>query len=93
MTSEPPPPSTSTSILHLYQNNAIPAGSQLVRLDLSDNPMTTEVAAALATALATQPHLQFLNLNDTSLGDEGVAAIAQALIQNQAAPLEVRGNF
>ena len=55
------------------------AGQQLVKLDLSDNPMTSEVAGELAGLIRSQPRLQVLNLNDTSLGDEGVAAVAEAL--------------
>lgn len=53
------------------------AGSSLVKLDLSDNPMTTEVAQALAEALRGQERLQVLNLNDVALGDEGVESIAE----------------
>lgn len=55
------------------------AGKCLQRLDLSDNPMTGDVAEALATMLQHQPHLRALNLNDTSLEDAGVSTIAQAL--------------
>jgi hypothetical protein len=54
------------------------AGRSLVRLDLSDNPMTAEAAPALAQALRGQPGLRSLNLNDTALGDEGVSAVAEA---------------
>ena len=54
-------------------------GNCLQRLDLSDNPMTGEVAESLAAMLKGQPHLRALNLNDTSLEDEGVSTIAQAL--------------
>ena len=53
------------------------AGSELQRLDLSDNPMTEEVAPALAEALRQQSGLVRLNLNDTSLQDEGISAIAE----------------
>ncbi|PNH05943.1 RAN GTPase-activating protein 1 [Tetrabaena socialis] len=56
------------------------AGRCLVRLDLSDNPLTAEVAPALAAALAAQPHLRTLNLNDTGLGPDGVAAVCGALL-------------
>ena len=48
-------------------------------MDLSDNPMTAEVAPALAELLLRHPELVALNLNDTSLTDEGVAAVAQSL--------------
>ena len=41
--------------------------------------MTGEVAESLAAMLKGQPHLRALNLNDTSLEDEGVSTIAQAL--------------
>ena len=53
------------------------AGAALQRLDLSDNPMTEEVAPALAEALRRQSGLVRLNLNDTSLKDEGISAIAE----------------
>ncbi len=41
--------------------------------------MTAEVAPALAELLLKHPELLALNLNDTSLTDEGVSAIAQSL--------------
>ncbi|MEW5304729.1 MAG: hypothetical protein WDW36_007321 [Sanguina aurantia] len=55
------------------------AGFHLARLDLSDNPMTAAVAPALAQLIALQPGLTALNLNDASLGDRGVAAVAAAV--------------
>lgn len=55
-------------------------GTCLRQLDLSDNPMTSEVAGALAEMLHSQVHLQILNLNDTSLEDEGVSTVAAALV-------------
>lgn len=55
------------------------AGGNLVRLDISDNPLTEEVAPALADCLAAQPNLTHLNLNDTSLTDEGVQEVCRAL--------------
>jgi large subunit ribosomal protein L31/Ran GTPase-activating protein 1 len=58
---------------------ALSAGSSLVRLDLSDNPLTEEVAGELAACLAKQPHLRHVNLNDTGLQDEGVEAICKSL--------------
>lgn len=64
--------------------NSMTPGNCLQRLDLSDNPMTGEVAESLAAMLKGQPHLRALNLNDTSLEDEGVSTIAQAL--TDAAP-------
>ena len=42
--------------------------------------MTSEVAGALAEMLHSQVHLQILNLNDTSLEDEGVSTVAAALV-------------
>lgn len=60
-------------------HNTCSAGRCLQRLDLSDNPMTGDVAEALAAMLQQQPHLRALNLNDTSLEDAGVSTIAQAL--------------
>lgn len=62
-----------------HQNTAYSAGRCLQRLDLSDNPMTGDVAEALAAMLQQQPHLRALNLNDTSLEDAGISTIAQAL--------------
>ena len=56
------------------------AGNCLCRLDVSDNPMTSEVAESLAQMLHSQVHLQILNLNDTGLEDEGVSTIADALV-------------
>ena len=61
-----------------------------MRLDLSDNPMTAEVAPALAAALAAQPTLTALNLNDTSLTDEGIATVCKALA-GAAPKLQVGG--
>lgn len=51
-----------------------------MRLDLSDNPLTEEVVPALAAALAAQPQLRALNLNDTSLGPDGVGQLCGALL-------------
>lgn len=56
------------------------AGTCLQHLDLSDNPLTCEVADSLAQMLRSQTHLRILNLNDTSLEDEGIATIAEALL-------------
>eukprot|EP00198_Chlamydomonas_reinhardtii_P008040 XP_001697377.1 RAN GTPase activating protein, RANGAP1 [Chlamydomonas reinhardtii] len=61
------------------------SGSCLVRLDFSDNPLTAEAAPALAAALARQPALRVLNLNDTGLGPDGVAALCGGLLQSYAA--------
>lgn len=44
--------------------------------------MTEEVAPALAQMLQGQQQLQVLNLNDTSLGEEGTVIIAEALQQS-----------
>jgi large subunit ribosomal protein L31/Ran GTPase-activating protein 1 len=55
------------------------AGSSLLRLDVHDNPMTQAAAGPLCAVLAAHPRLQHLNLNDTCLGDEGVAEVAAAL--------------
>lgn len=56
-----------------------PTGASLQRLDLHDNPLTAEVAPALARVVAAHPQLRVLNLNDTSLTDEGAAVLAEAL--------------
>ena len=64
------------------------AGEALVRLDLSDNPMTAEVAPALAATIRRQSQLKVLNLNDTALSDEGASALAEAL-SNSSARVEV----
>ncbi len=37
---------------------ALAAGTRLVRLDISDNPMTEKVAPALAALVKSQPHLK-----------------------------------
>eukprot|EP00955_Chlamydomonas_euryale_P026366 278381-Chlamydomonas_euryale.AAC.8 len=55
------------------------AGQCLTRLDVSDNPMTAEAAAALAACVAQQPNLTYLNLNDTALTDDGVTEVCRAL--------------
>lgn len=60
------------------------AGKCLQRLDLSDNPMTGDVAQALAEMLRQHPHLRVLNLNDTSLEDAGISIISQALADSGA---------
>jgi Ran GTPase-activating protein (RanGAP) involved in mRNA processing and transport len=60
----------------------------LERLDLSDNPLTSEVAEELAAAIKAQTCLKELVLNDTSLGDEGVIVLAEAL-PSTASSLEV----
>ncbi len=49
-------------------------------LDLSDNPLTGEVSEALAHALRGQDGLRVLNLNDTSLGDEGIRSVAEVSV-------------
>ena len=41
--------------------------------------MTAEVAGDLSRCLASSPSLLHLNLNDTSLTDEGVTALAKGL--------------
>ena len=64
------------------------AAGNLVRLEISDNPLTEEVAPALAACLAAQPNLVHLNLNDTSLTDEGVQEVCKALV-GAAPQLEV----
>ena len=55
-----------------------------MKLDLSDNPMTAEVAPALAEMIRCHSELRVLNLNDTALNDEGVSAIAEALSASTA---------
>ena len=65
-------------------------GRCLQRLDLSDNPMTGDVADSLAAMLQHQPHLRALNLNDTSLEDAGVTTIAQALANSGTGYAEMK---
>lgn len=60
------------------------AGSALVKLDISDNPLTEEVVPALCGLIKSQPALRVLNLNDTGLGSKGAAQVCVALAQ--AAP-------
>lgn len=55
------------------------AGTALLRVDLSDNPMTGAAAPALAAMLRRHPGLLSVNLGDTSLGDEGVFMVLGAL--------------
>lgn len=55
-----------------------------MKLDLSDNPMTAEVAPALAETVRRHPELRVLNLNDTALSDDGVSAVAEALSASAA---------
>lgn len=62
------------------------AARGLVRLDLHDNPITADFAPALAALLASQAHLKALVLNDTCLGDEGVAEVCGALGAGGGAP-------
>ena len=55
------------------------AGTSLRILDIHDNPMTSEIATDLASVLQKHTGLVRLNLNDTSLGDEGIETVAAAL--------------
>eukprot|EP00798_Chlamydomonas_sp_ICE-L_P028435 gene28435-31577_t len=55
------------------------AGRCLLKLDISDNPITVDAAPALAQLINSQPKLRVLNLNDTSLTDRGVATICAGL--------------
>ena len=50
-----------------------------MKLDLSDNPMTADMAEDLAETLKGHPRLKALILNDMSLTDEGVGCILAAL--------------
>lgn len=68
-----------------------------VRLDIADNCFGEDGGALLAKVLSNQPHLEFLNLRDGGLGDEGATAVCSALKDNAAtAPklkvLELSGN-
>ncbi|KAJ9527605.1 hypothetical protein QJQ45_025877 [Haematococcus lacustris] len=58
---------------------ALTTGRHLVKLDISDNPMTAAVGPALAALVLVQPCLKILNVNDTSLTDKGAMAVAVAL--------------
>lgn len=64
---------------HNTQHTNHPAGGGLRRLDVSDNPMTGEAASALSQMLSRHSELQSLNLSDTALGDDGIAAVVQGL--------------
>ena len=64
------------------------AGTALLRVDLSDNPMTGAAAPALAAMLRRHPGLLAVNLGDTSLGDDGVSMVLDAL-GGAAASLQV----
>lgn len=69
--------SLAMGFMHYGDQTVCYAGEELQQLDLSDNPMTEEVAPALAEALRGHSGLVRLNLNDTSLKDEGILAIAE----------------
>lgn len=57
----------------------------LVRLDLADNTFSEEVSyTGLADALKTCTKLTHLNINDCSLGDEGIELICMALLESKA---------
>lgn len=57
----------------------------LVRLDLADNTFSEEVSyKGLADALKTCTKLTYLNINDCSLGDEGIESVCQALLESKA---------
>lgn len=68
--------------------------SYLVHLDLADNSFRDSAARLLASSLRKQRGLQSLNLRDAGLNEEGVLAVASALID--AAPalrvLDLSGN-
>ena len=47
----------------------------MVKLDISDNPLTEDVVPALVGLIKAQPLLRVLNLNDTGLGSKGAAQV------------------
>lgn len=51
----------------------------LVRLDLADNTLGSDVGKVLAKAVGSNPALEYLNLRDCALEDEGVLAVLEAL--------------
>ena len=56
----------------------------LERLDLADNTFSEEVSySGLANALKTCTELTYLNINDCSLGDEGIETVCQALLESK----------
>jgi Ran GTPase-activating protein (RanGAP) involved in mRNA processing and transport len=63
-------------------------GTNLLSLDIHDNPMTSEIAEELASLLGKHSKLKKLNLNDTCLGDDGVETVASALANGAAPVLE-----
>ena len=63
-------------------------GTNLLSLDIHDNPMTSEIAEELGALLYRHPKLKRLNLNDTCLGDDGVEIVAGALANGAAPVLE-----
>jgi len=63
-------------------------GTNLLSLDIHDNPMTSEIAEELGHLLHKHPKIKRLNLNDTCLGDDGVATVAAALANGAAPVLE-----
>lgn len=63
-------------------------GSNIMKLNLSDNTFGEEGAEALAKALSQAPKLEELLLRDDMLGDEGIATICKLLV-NSAPDLQV----
>ena len=60
----------------------------VTRWDLADNTFGDDGGAVLANALKRCPNLNYLNLRDCSLSDEGIDVVCQALIEAKC-PLEV----
>lgn len=66
-------------MLECHYKHDAGAGKRLVKLELMDNPLSSEVSGALAALVRGQPQLRILNLSDTGLGDDGVTELADAL--------------
>jgi len=54
---------------------------RLLDLDLNDNPLTAGSVTGIGKLIELQSRLQAINLSDTSLGDDGVSQLADALIK------------
>lgn len=59
-------------------------GKNLRSIDLHDNPLTQEVAGALAEAILAHPAIKRVNLNDTIMEDSGIEKLSVSLARSAA---------
>lgn len=74
--------------VHISKALAPRVSSTLLRLNLSDNSFAGVAAAALAESLRDAPFLETLIINDALLGDDGLTALCERLVEG-APKLEV----